>query len=152
MKIPVSIGYTCHNRHFWTLSSRAFLLYIARCFVSFSFHSAMQTWQGVTKCSKMGITGPILMILVPMSTNLRSVSSIMERKIIFFCLLHSQFKPQIWPFLAKYGHFGHISGTIIDREEWYSTNFFIKFELSDLDLVEIGTKIIKIVPEMPILE
>ena len=30
--------------------------------------------------------------------------------------------------------------------------FLIKFELSDLKLVEIGTKIIKIGPEMPILE
>ena len=30
-------------------------------------------------------------------------------------------------------------------------NFLIKFGLSDLELVDIGTKIIKIGPEMPIL-
>ena len=55
---------------------------------------------------------------------------------------------------SKYGHFGcfwHFSGTDILMKRWKIFKFLIKFGLSDLKLVGIGTKIIKIGPEMPIL-
>ena len=61
-----------------------------------------------TKSSKIGISRPILMILVPMSTNLRSVSSIMERKIIFFAsfIVNSNLKyDHFWPNMAILGIF-----------------------------------------------
>ena len=53
--------------------------------------------------------------------------------------------------LAVFGCFCPFSGTDILMKKWKIFQFLIKFGLSDLKLVGIGTKIIKIGPEMPIL-
>ena len=53
--------------------------------------------------------------------------------------------------LADFGCFRPFSGTYIFMKQWKIFKFLIKFGLSDLKLVDIGTKIIKIGPEMPIL-
>ena len=54
--------------------------------------------------------------------------------------------------LADFGCFRPFSGTFILMKQWTIFKFLIKFGLSDLKLVGIGTKFIKIGPEMPILE
>ena len=66
-------------------------------------------------------------------------------------LVPKRFIPQIWPIFAEKAVFGHFCGTFMAMKELKMFDFLIKFGLSDLKLVDIGTKIIKIGPEMPIL-
>ena len=104
-------------------------------------------WTWITNCSRIGISGPILMILVPNPTISRSPSPNLVRKVSFFysfiSYLHLQF--------GHFGCFGPFSGTNILMKELKILHFLIKIELSDLKLVDIGTKIIKIGQEVPIL-
>ena len=99
-------------------------------------------WTWALKCSKIGISGPILMILVPISTNLRSLSSNTMRKSRKKCFFIESFGLEIGSKQQKW----HYLRSKLNMKEAKIFNFLTRIELADLKLVDIGTKIIKIGP------
>ena len=103
---------------------------------------------GVRIQTRIGTSGPILMILVPMSTNLRSLSSILMRKCRIFNSFINIFVPEKGPKQPKWPNWR----CKCDMKEQKKITFLIRFGLGDLEIGGFGTKIIKIGQEMPILE
>ena len=101
-----------------------------------------------TETSKKAISGPILMLFGPMSTNLRSRNTNLVKKIReVFCMYCK--------LVLKTGNFGCFCTFLplyFCRCEWKKSRFFIRIGFSILKLVDIGPKSIKIGPEMAFLE
>ena len=102
----------------------------------------------LTETSKKVISGPILMLFGPMSTNFRSRNTNLVKKMReVFCMYCK--------LVLKTGNFGCFCTFLplyFGQFKWKSSCFLTRIEFSILKLVDIGPKSIKIGPEMAFLE